>query len=657
MRRVFAVALLLVFAVPHRASLAQQTPDQQRPVFRAGAHYVRVDVYPTRNGVPIRDLKADDFELLEDGKPQQVETFEFIESPEFTPDAERRDPNSQRDGFELARNPQYRLFVLYLDAFHVSFGGSHRARRPIIDFLNRMIGPKDLFGVMTPAQTVNDLMIGQLTQTIEQQLTDHPMWGIADRYEPQPGEAELEYVFGEALGRYLVALRRLDKVYADLEALVTKLGDLRDERKNIVFFSDYLASPRTKFSQIAIDPSGGTGAPPRIGVTSEGKLTTGARNSAEPDRQAAEAERARLTSIDFDQRFRALLRAARQSNVSFYTVRPGGLDPNYSMLSQGISNLEVLAEQTDGTAVGASNDLGPGLRKVADDLSSHYVLGYYTSNTKWDGGTRQITVRLKGSRDKLRARREYRAPTEAEIESIRTARSAAASTPAEPSPIATALDLLARVRPGSVLAATGTASANEIALVAELAAAEIEGGRWKQGADVHVMMTGAKGEAVSARGRIDPGARGTLIKIPVGTQAGPWDAMLRISGEGQPPQTTSVTIQRSTGNLIGDATGYRASALASAAWRPIAVFQFRRTERLRLEFPILKPLDAQTARLLDRKGQPLQVPVTINTSGSMLLAEVNLAPLSIGDYLVEVTAKAGASSEQRMTGIHVAMAR
>jgi hypothetical protein len=76
-----------------------------------------------------------------------------------------------------------------------------------------------------------------------------------------------------------------------------------------------------------------------------------------------------------------------------------------------------------------------------------------------------------------------------------------------------------------------------------------------------------------------------------------------------------------------------------------------------LEFPILKPIDAQSARLLDRKGQTLQVPVTVTAAGATLVAEVNLAPLSIGDYVVEVTATAGDISEKRFTGIHVAMAR
>lgn len=44
------------------------------------------------------------------------------------------------------------------------------------------------------------------------------------------------------------------------------------------------------------------------------------------------------------------------------------------------------------------------------------MLGYYTTNTKFDGGIRKITVKVKGQ--KIRARREYRAPTEAEIAAL-----------------------------------------------------------------------------------------------------------------------------------------------------------------------------------------------------------------------------------------------
>src|SRR5204863_3608929 len=49
---------------------------------------------------------------------------------------------------------------------------------------------------------------------------------------------------------------------------------------------------------------------------------------------------------------------------------------------------------------------------------SYYVLGYYTTNTTWDGQVRSIKVRLKPKGKTVRARRQYRAPTEAEINAI-----------------------------------------------------------------------------------------------------------------------------------------------------------------------------------------------------------------------------------------------
>ena len=658
MRTLAAVLSLAVLSAI--AAAARQTPEGQRPVFRAGAHFVRVDVYPARNGAPIAGLTAADFELLEDGRPQAIETIEFVESPTFATEGDRRDPNSQRGGFELARSAQYRIFVLYLDAFHVAHAGAHRVSLPIVDFLNRMIGPRDLFGVLTPAQRVDDLMLGQLTGTISQQLTDHRDWGLADRRAPQPGEEELELAFSRnpAFARRVIALRRLDKVYSDLEALIVKLGDLRDERKNVVFFSDSLPSPRSGFSDLAIDPTGRSGAPPRIGVGSDGTLTLG-RRAGEVDLRAADAERARLTSIDFDARFRELLQRARTANVSFYTVRPGGLDMSYSLLSQGVSNLRVLADETDGAAVAGSNDVRPGLKRITDDLSSHYVLGYYTSNASWDGGVRRITVRLKSTGERLRARREYRAPTEAEMASLREASVRASAGPAATSPLGSALDALARVRPAARIAAYGVSRPGTVSIVAEITAAEIEAGRWKEGADVQVMLGTASGETTVGKGRIAPGSRGTLIQLPVPAGSGPWQATIRVRGEAA--ETEAVTVAPAPDGLLGEPLAYRAASHAAARFGPAAVFHFRRTERLRVEWPIAASLDGHDARLLDRRGAPLPIPVTVESvqgdAGVSLRADLNLAPLNIGEYVIEITARAAGRSDRKMFAFRVGNAR
>ena len=168
MSRVTTVACAALIAAVSLAARAQQAqeqkPDPQRPpTFRSGAHFVSLDAYPVRDGKAITGLTVNDFVLLEDGKPQTIDRIEFIEHQQFTPLAERRDPNSQRDGFELAKNPSYRVFVLYLDAFHVDFSGSHAVRVPITDLLNRMMGPQDLFGIMTPLLGIKDLLLGQST--------------------------------------------------------------------------------------------------------------------------------------------------------------------------------------------------------------------------------------------------------------------------------------------------------------------------------------------------------------------------------------------------------------------------------------------------------------------------------------------------------------
>ena len=254
---------------------------------------------------------------------------------------------------------------------------------------------------------------------------------------------------------------------------------------------------------------------------------------------------------------------------------------------EGTSNLVTLAEQTDGISLIASNDLRTGMAKIAADLSSHYVLGYYTNNTRWDGGSRaKLTVKLKSTGKAIRARREFRAPTEEEMSSIRNARSA---TPAAaPSADQMALSALARVSPSSRLNAYGTVIGSDVAVVAEIAAAEIEGGRFKQGASVEILLTPKDGQPVTLTGKIDPLMRGTLVRTPAGDSKGPWQAVVRMRGDDNLADSDTVSIERSSGTLLGKPIAYRAASAAASAYRPLAAFQFRRTERVRIEWPALQ---------------------------------------------------------------------
>ena len=71
-----AVSAALVVAGPQQQ--ASPPPSQAPAQFKAGTNFVRVDAYPTHDGVPVEDLTADDFRITEDGVAQKIETFEHI---------------------------------------------------------------------------------------------------------------------------------------------------------------------------------------------------------------------------------------------------------------------------------------------------------------------------------------------------------------------------------------------------------------------------------------------------------------------------------------------------------------------------------------------------------------------------------------------------
>src|SRR5689334_14410724 len=92
-RRVARVAGIVVATA---AAAFGQTPAPQSPTptFRTEANYVRVDVYPTRDGAPVADLTRDDFEVLDAGQPQKIEQFERIAIRAAGPQDARIEPNT-----------------------------------------------------------------------------------------------------------------------------------------------------------------------------------------------------------------------------------------------------------------------------------------------------------------------------------------------------------------------------------------------------------------------------------------------------------------------------------------------------------------------------------------------------------------------------------
>src|SRR5882672_7286985 len=115
------------------AAVGQDQPP--RPTFRTEANYVRVDAYPTADGVPVRDLTQDEFEVLEDGKPQKIEQFEHVEIRANTMQVAQRDPNTVAESRAMLQDPRARVFVLFLDIGHVDQASSRIISSPLVNAL------------------------------------------------------------------------------------------------------------------------------------------------------------------------------------------------------------------------------------------------------------------------------------------------------------------------------------------------------------------------------------------------------------------------------------------------------------------------------------------------------------------------------------------
>jgi len=631
----------------------------QRPTFRAGAHFVRVDVYPAGTDRRIlRHLTADDFEVFEDGRPQQIETFDFSEFLPWTPENERRDPNSVQEAFRLAEDPRYRVFVFYYDVYHVEFMSSRRLETPLAATLERMLGPGDLFGLITPRQSPDELTLGQRTfgilRQLETILTANTVG--ADLFEPEDQALFVCYPWlSEEQQRALVAARRLEKVYTDLETLVSRLGALRQERKNLVVFASTLTGPRLD-PGVLVRP---TPSVPRVGVGSTGRLGTNPQDvPGTPDRRWCDEQAGRLVEFDVRQRRRDLALAALRANVAIYTVSPAGLggenvgERGYDLMSDHTNSLLELSNETDAIAVVGTNDLDAGLGRIVEDVSAYYTLGYYTDNTKWDGGVRRIEVRLKATGRKVRARREYRAPTEAEMASMSAAMEAASSVDVR-DPTRDALAELARLEVAPSIFVRAVPAGSRLRVAVELPTGQAIGS-WGDGAAVAVDVVSVDQEEESAAGRIEAGLRGALVELAA-PGSGPWTVAVEARA-GRETRRERITADR-PGVQLPAPSLFRAAASLRAPLQPAAEPLFRRTERVHLEWYPRAVVGAVTARLLNSRGQVLPVSIAVSRSPAdgpaMLIVDVSLAPLAAADYVIELAATIGTNEEKSLFAFRV----
>jgi VWFA-related protein len=403
----------------------------QQPSFRSGTNYIRVDVFPTAEGKHVGDLTVADFQVLEDGKPQKLAGFEHISG---------------------AAEGSPRTFLLFLDTANVSTVGTHRLAEPLIRLLDSIVGPRDVLGVMTPDMTAAQVEFGRKSGVLERALRANPLWGRRDErtmfdateqryiacYPLLRAEAALGKQMSD-LAQKMIARRRERRTLDALNDAVSYLGTA-DARKTVIAITEgwvLYGTDQQLLEPRRVDPDRQrTEEPPgRPGISvRDGKLTTDDPSNLRSLRYPCDADRLALANLDDQQYLKDIVGNANRRNTTFYAIDPRGLAvfdasvnwdrPRQESLPLAYDGanlraahaaLGTLATGTDGFALFDSNDLDRGMRRIAADVSSYYLLGYYSTNPTPDGKFREIKVRVTRPGVQVRARRGYRAPTIAEL--------------------------------------------------------------------------------------------------------------------------------------------------------------------------------------------------------------------------------------------------
>ncbi|HEX6162011.1 MAG TPA: VWA domain-containing protein [Vicinamibacterales bacterium] len=422
------------------------------PRFRAGANLVTVDAYLTDNGKPITDLKPDEIEIFEDGRPQTIESFRLVRPGGQGGPRSKPDPTTAAESRAAAEDPEARIFVVFFDNWHVSTSGSSRAAAPVTEFLNRVVGASDLVGVMTPDIPARTLSLTRRSDGIERAVRETTLWGQRDRIDTiDPREREIANCYPEdprrpkfrGVAKEMIERRREQKTLRALDDLVAHLGGVRDERKFVVLLTEGWVLFRQNEQLAAIlDPENPSiPGPPGIGVE-RGRITTeNDKNSVSYDRTFASCERERslLAFVDHTLELRQLAQRANRANVTFYAIDPRGLavfddsigplrpatpGEDRTRLASRHGGLRELAINTDGAVVLNTNDVKGGVARIMSDLGGYYLMQYYSTNPKLDGRFRSITVRVKRPGVNVRARQGYLAPSEADMRAMTAAKPA-----------------------------------------------------------------------------------------------------------------------------------------------------------------------------------------------------------------------------------------
>jgi len=424
MTRSAAVASVVALA----ATVTVSRPfAQQRPVFRSNLNVVSVDVIVRdRSGAVVRGLTAGDFEIREDGRPQDVASFSFEEISERPlPALETADllagvearmaEDAGRPGTPPASKPDAPAAPTPL---HPS---AHRTRAGDPGLTSEMVAGRRLITIVFDVSSMQpedvQRAVDAARKYVDEKMTAADLIAVAtvgsmlnvltdftsDRARVAIALGTLAFTDGTATEAPAAGTAAVDEAAA--EAADETAGA---ETAELDLFNNDVRLRALKTLAEALAPIEQKKA---ILYFSAGMERSGQDNQVELRSAINAAVRANVVIYPIDTRgLQAVVPGgdARQASGRGTALFSGrGVEQQFARLSSSQDTLTSLAGDTGGRAFTDSNDFGEAFARVQRDMSAYYLLGYSSTNPAKDGRFRRIQVRVKRDGLRVEARAGY----------------------------------------------------------------------------------------------------------------------------------------------------------------------------------------------------------------------------------------------------------
>ena len=383
---------------PQNSTSAVTATPQGGYVLKENAELVLTNVVArdAKAGEIVKGLKQSDFKVFENGKEQQISTFDF-ESVDMAVPLNEATVSGLAAGIptkgpkavvvakpEELRN--HRLIVMFFDLTSMQPEDLDRSVEAARDFLKSKLQPADLVALVSLGDTltVDQDFTADKSALINEvgayNGTEGQGFALGATANTNQVEDTTAYTADESEYNNINTDREL---YA-LKAISQSLAKI-NERKSLLYFS---------------------GGIQRDGIENEASL-------------------------------RAAINAAVRANLAIYsvdtrglqTVLPVGDASTGSLRGQGGFNggailnnmngnfatqevMSTLSTDTGGKAFFDSNDFAPAFAQVQNDTSAYYAIGFHSTNQARDGKYRKLTIKILKPGIKLEYRPGYYAPAD-----------------------------------------------------------------------------------------------------------------------------------------------------------------------------------------------------------------------------------------------------